>query len=82
MNKDSQKKGVMVGTVVSDKNSQTRVIEVQTRKMHPKYKKTYNVRRRFVAHDKDNTYRAGDKVMFAPAKPYSKTKKFIIIGKI
>ena len=71
----------LMGVVVSDKMDKTRVIEVRTRKTHPKYKKTYSVARRFVAHDEENTYKAGDTVIFTPARPRSKTKKFVIIGK-
>ena len=77
----AQPKLEFVGKVVSDKMDKTRVIEVQSRKTHPKYKKTYSVTRRFVAHDEENQFHTGDTVVFSPTRPYSRTKKFIIVGK-
>ena len=73
--------GALTGVIVSDKMNRTRVIEVQNRKKHPKYRKTYTVSRRFVAHDAENAYHLGDVVTFAPSRPLSKTKKFVIIGR-
>ena len=81
MANDSKIKGVMTGVVVSDKADMTRVVEVRSRKQHPKYKKIYTVTKKFVVHDGDNATHAGDKVSFVPSRPYSKTKKFVIIGK-
>ena len=77
----TEHKKVFVGTVVRDKADKTRIIEVRTKRRHPLYKKIYDVTRRFAVHDPQNQYRVGDVVTFQPSKPYSKTKKFIIIGK-
>ena len=83
MTKDSVKKTTaeFEGQIVSDKMDKTRVIEISTRKTHPKYKKIYTIVRKFVAHDEKNEYHIGDVVRFIPSKPYSKTKKFIIVGR-
>lgn len=78
---DKVNHSVFVGKIISDKTDKTRVIEVKTRRKHPKYKKIYNVSRKFVAHDADNVYHTGDVVAFKPSKPFSKSKKFIIVGK-
>lgn len=74
--------GAFVGTVVSDKANKTRVVEIRQRRRHPKYKKIYTITKRFHVHDPENAYKVGDKVNFIPTRPYSKTKKFIIIGKV
>lgn len=78
---DNVNKGLFVGKIISDKTDKTRVIEVKTRKSHPKYKKIYTRSRKFVAHDASNSYHTGDVVAFKPSKPYSKSKKFVIVGK-
>ncbi|OGE85106.1 MAG: 30S ribosomal protein S17 [Candidatus Doudnabacteria bacterium RIFCSPHIGHO2_02_FULL_46_11] len=78
---NKQKHGVITGTVVSDKMNQTRVVEVKSRKTHPKYKKIYTVSKRFKVHDPKNSSHLGDTVAFIPSKPFSKTKKFIIVTK-
>lgn len=74
--------GVIVGLIVSDKMSNTRVIEVNNKKTHKKYHKTYTVTKKYFAHDENNEYHTGDRVKFVSSKPYSKLKKFRIIGKI
>ena len=83
MEKADSKKvhGALTGKIVSEKGEKTRIVEVQTRKSHPVYKKTYNVSKRFVVHDAEGAFHLGDMVTFVPSRPYSATKRFIIIGK-
>jgi len=71
--------GALLGTVVSDKNKFTRVVEVRESKRHAKYKKIYRVTKRFYVHDPENASHVGDVVTFMPSRPYSKLKKFIIV---
>lgn len=70
------------GTIVSDKMNKTRVIEITRLKQHPKYKKYYKITKRFKAHDENNEYKAGDRVIFEETKPMSKEKRWKIISKI
>lgn len=70
------------GVVVSTKMSKTAVVRVDTIKIHKIYKKRYVVSRKYKAHDENNAYRVGDKVIIRQAKPMSKDKKWAIIKKI
>jgi small subunit ribosomal protein S17 len=71
----------IVGTVVSDKMTKTRVVSVDRLKKHPKYQKYYRVTSRFKAHDEANEYKAGDKVVIEESRPLSKDKRWKITGK-
>lgn len=70
------------GVVVSDKMSKTRVVAVTITRQHPKYLKLYRVTRKFKAHDEENTYKVGDKVVISETRPMSKEKRWIITEKI
>lgn len=70
------------GVVVSTKMSKTAVVRVDTIKIHKIYKKRYVVSRKYKAHDENNAYRVGDKVIIRQVKPMSKDKKWAIIKKI
>ena len=75
------KKRTLKGVVVSDKMQKTAVVEVLRLKKHPKYKKYYKVTKKFKAHNPDNQYHVGDKVLMQETRPMSKDKRWIIIGK-
>lgn len=66
----------LTGRVVSDKNDQTIVINVATRKTHPVYKKQYTVNKKFMAHDQKNEAKVGDLVLIREARPLSARKRF------
>jgi len=70
------------GTVVSDKMQKTVVVSVTRFKKHPKYLKYYKVSRRFKAHDENDEYKVGDKVVIEEARPLSKDKQWKVISKI
>jgi small subunit ribosomal protein S17 len=70
------------GTVVSDKMQKTVVVEVETMKEHPKYKRRYKSHNRFKAHDQNQEYHVGDNVVIEETKPMSKDKNWIVIKKI
>ncbi len=76
------KKRKLQGIVVSDKMSKTRVVAVEGTRKHPKYQRLYAVTHRFKAHDEENTYKNGDKVIIEETRPLSKEKRWKIIGKI
>lgn len=69
------------GTVVSDKMQKTVVVLVSRFKKHPKYLKYYKVSRRFKAHDENNEYKEGDKVVIEEVRPLSKEKRWRVIAK-
>lgn len=76
------KKQQITGRVVSDKMEKTVVIEVVSKKRHPKYHKTYHVTKRFKAHSPENAYHVGDNVVIEATRPISKDKNFIVIKKV
>ncbi len=69
------------GVVVSDKMMKTRVVEVAETKRHSKYLKQYVMHSRFKAHDENNEYKTGDKVIIHATRPLSKEKRWTIVGK-
>jgi small subunit ribosomal protein S17 len=76
------KKRKIQGVVVSDKMSKTRVVAVSRLTKHPKYLKYYTVTKRFKAHDENNVYKTGDKVVMEECRPLSRDKRWKIISKI
>lgn len=67
------------GIVTSDKQDKTVVVTVVAYKTHPKYKKRYQVSKKFYAHNEDNTVKEGDVVMIQETKPLSKLKRWTVI---
>lgn len=82
MTEESTKKQRLTGTVVSDKMDKTVVVKVEVRKRHPKYHKSYKISKRYKAHDEENIYKVGEKVVIESVRPISKDKKFKVINKI
>lgn len=76
------KKRKLIGTVVSDKMQKTRVVEVARFKKNPKYLKYYKVNTKFKAHDEENAYHTGDKVLIEETRPMSKDKRWRIVSKV
>ncbi len=72
----------LIGTVVSDKMQKTVVVEVESWKEHPIYKRRYKVHKRYKAHDEKNEYKVGDKVLIEECRPISKEKRWRVVKKI
>mgnify|MGYP001601669371 CR=1 FL=1 len=70
------------GVVVSDRMERTAVVLVTRLRKYPKYKKYYKVSKKFKAHDEQNEYKVGDKVVIRETRPLSKDKRWIIVAKI
>jgi small subunit ribosomal protein S17 len=75
------RKQQLTGLVVSDRMDKTVVVKVDIRKTHAKYKKGYTLSRKFKAHDEENAYHIGDRVVIESIKPKSKEKRFAVIKK-
>ena len=75
-------KKTLQGTVVSDKMQKTVVVEVESMKEHPKYKRIYKFHKRFKAHDQNQEYHIGDKVLIEETRPLSKDKNWRVVSKI
>lgn len=70
------------GIVVSDKMDKTVVVAVDRIKKHPKYKKRYKVTTKYKAHDQENKYKLGDKVVIKEIRPFSHDKRWRVIKKV
>ena len=70
---------VYVGRVVSDKMDKTIVVEIQSRKQHPKYRKQLIRSTKLTAHDENNIAKDGDLVRIMETRPLSKTKRFRLV---
>ena len=73
-------KKILNGIVVSDKPNKTITVMVERKYQHPVLKKVVKVKKKFSAHDENNRFKNGDKVKIIESKPYSKTKKFEVLG--
>ena len=67
------------GVVVSDKMQKTVVVEVEYFKKHRLYKKTIKQTSRFKAHDENNEYKTGDRVLIEETRPVSKDKCWRVV---
>ncbi|MEK7203569.1 MAG: 30S ribosomal protein S17 [Patescibacteria group bacterium] len=70
------------GIVVSDKMTKTVVVSIVRLKKHPKYKKYFKVTKKFKAHDENNEYHVGDRVLIEETKPMSKDKRWRVVSKL
>ena len=75
-------KKILSGIVVSDKPDKTITVVFERKYQHPIFKKVIKSKKKYSVHDKDNKYKNGDKVSIIECKPYSKTKKFEVLGEI
>ena len=75
-------KKILSGIVVSDKPNKTITVLVERKYQHPIFKKVIKSKKKYSVHDKDNKYKNGDKVSIIECKPFSKTKKFEVLGEI
>ena len=73
-------KKILTGIVVSDKPNKTITVLVERKYQHPVLKKIIKVKKKYNAHDENNKFKNGDKVLIIESRPYSKNKKFEVIG--
>jgi small subunit ribosomal protein S17 len=70
------------GLVVSDKMDKTIVVRVDRTKLHPVYKKRFQLSKKFKVHDAKNEYKIGDVVEFVECRPLSKDKRWQVVKKV
>ncbi len=73
-------KKILSGVVISDKPNKTITVMVERKFSHPVLKKVIKVRKKYNAHDENNKFKNGDKVSIIESKPFSKSKKFEVLG--
>jgi small subunit ribosomal protein S17 len=72
-------KRVLQGTVVSDKNDKTVVVQVERRFTHPLFKKTVRQSKKYKAHDENNNCKVGDVIWIEESRPISKDKCWVVV---
>ena len=72
-------KRLLQGVVVSDKADKTIVVNVECRFTHPILKKTVRRTKKYQAHDAENRFKIGDRVVIQESKPISKTKRWVVV---
>ncbi len=65
-----------IGTVVSDKMQDSVVVEIESFKRHPLYKKLIKRTRRMVVDAKEVPAKIGSKVVIEESRPISRTKSW------
>jgi len=73
-------KKILNGIVVSDKVNKTIKVLVERKYQHPLFKKVLKSKKKYSAHDEENKFKNGDKVSIIECRPYSKSKKFEVLG--
>ncbi len=68
------------GIVVSDKMKDTRIVAVDDRVIHKRYKKVITKTKRYAVHDSESNSSIGDRVRIRETKPISKTKNWVLIS--
>lgn len=76
------KKRQLIGIVTSNKMQKTVVVKVERIKEDPKYKKRYQVSKKYKAHDEKQEYKIGDRVAIEECRPLSKDKRWRVVKKI
>ena len=69
-------KNEKVGEVVSTKMAKTIVVEVTRRVPHAMYKRIVNKRKKFYAHDEQQSAQVGDVVRIIECRPLSRLKRW------
>lgn len=72
-------KKILKGTVISDKMDKTVVVSVERVFQDPLYKKTIKTRKKYKAHDENNSCKVGDRVEIIESRPLSKTKRWKVL---
>jgi len=75
-------KKILTGIVVSNKPDKTITVVVERKYQHPVLKKVIKAKKKYNAHDEKNQYKNGDKVSIRECRPFSKSKKFEVIGEL
>ena len=69
-----------IGIVVSDKMQDTRIVAVNDRVIHKRYKKVITKTKRYAVQDLSFNASVGDQVRIRETKPISKTKNWTLIS--
>jgi small subunit ribosomal protein S17 len=65
-----------IGTVLSNKMTKTVVVQVERRAKHGEYGKYLTEKKKYKAHDEQQSAKPGDKVRIVETRPISKDKRW------
>lgn len=68
------------GIVLAKKMDKTIIVKVESKRTHAKYHKLVGSRKKFYAHDPENTYKEGDMVTIYETRPLSKLKRWTVVA--
>ncbi len=71
-------KNQKIGSVLASKMAKTIVVEVTRRVPHPMYKRIVVKRKKFYAHDEQETAKVGDVVKIIECRPMSQLKRWTL----
>ncbi len=71
-------KNEKIGEVISTKMAKTIVVEVTRRTAHPMYKRIVKKRKKFYAHDEEQSAKVGDVVRIVECRPLSRLKRWTL----
>ncbi len=72
-------KKILDGIVVSHKGNKSITVLVERKYQHPVLQKVVKTKKKYHAHDENNSFKKGDKVSIIESRPISKTKRFTVI---
>ena len=72
-------KKVLTGKIVSAKNQNTVVIQVERKFRHPVFKKVLKRSKKYHAHYDTGEFKVGDEIKIIESKPISKLKKWRVL---
>jgi len=67
---------IRLGRVLGNKMDKTVLVEVETRRRHPRFKRVVTYRKEFKVHDEANACGVGDLVRIIETRPISKEKRW------
>jgi len=76
---DLSRRKIREGLVVSNKMDKTVVVAIETKRVHPLYKKAIKVTKKYKAHDENNNCKVGDKVKIIETRPLSREKRWRVM---
>lgn len=65
--------------VLSHKMDKTVLVEVETRRRHPRFKRVVTYRKKFKVHDEANACSVGDLIKIIETRPLSKEKRWRVM---
>ena len=76
--KENTNRRFLKGRVIATKMDKTAVIEVESKRRHPKYEKIIMRSKKYFVHDEKSELNVGDFITIRETRPLSKNKRFAL----